>query len=634
MPPARVGVVARLKKRYPRIAGGYFTFDRRSLGLTRIWIGCLLVYDLLRRVPGLSTWYTNDGLLPNHTHLWRPAAPQMFSLFFPASWTGEAAVLFALCGIAFFCFLVGYKTKLAHILSFAGIVSLHSRCVFLENGGDVVLNILCVWTLFLPMGDRFSVDAVRASLRQRRERSIDDLNDRSALPRNTTPVTSMVVLAILLELSVIYYFNAMSKTGQTWHRGTAVHYVLYQERMVTWLGYLIRDHVTFAMSRFMTFTTLFLEATAPIFILSPVSRGFTRRAAILLLPGMHLAFAALLNVGMFSFNMIGFFPLLLAAADWDILRRRFGPGLARARTVYFDDRSGVCTAWARILVRLDVLGLLRFASLDEGGAAPAGYEVRQAVTGHSASGVDALAESLAALPAGLPLSIMARLPGVRSLLRFFLARLESHRERVSQCLGLAPLGALDEGFPEGVSRARSWFSAMCVWLREIAVVVVMIAVASQVLMENKIVPKVLKRGQATWMIDMVVYPRLFQGWSMFTPDAPTGERMLYIDAVTFDGRHVDPFNQQASRVSTLPVERIPGYMDQNEFWCDYTNRIPDNSINWPPLKEWIFKYNTRTGRTEDRIISYEARILESDSPPPGQTGARNLRTKVIAREHE
>jgi hypothetical protein len=136
------------------------------------------------------------------------------------------------------------------------------------------------------------------------------------------------------------------------------------------------------------------------------------------------------------------------------------------------------------------------------------------------------------------------------------------------------------------------------------------------------------------MIDMVVYPRLFQGWSMFTPDAPTGERMLYIDALTFDGRHVDPFNQEGSRVSPLPLERIPGYMDQNEFWCDYTNRIPDNSVNWPPLKEWIFKYHIRTGRPEDRIISYEARILESDSPPPGQTEVRNIRTRVMAREHE
>ena len=176
---------------------------------------------------------------------------------------------FVFFGIAFFCLLVGYKTKVAHFVSFAGIVSLHSRCVFLENGGDVVLNLLCMWTLFLPMGDRFSVDAVLASLRQRRESSIDELNDRTSLPRKVAPVRSLVVLAILLELSVIYYFNALSKTGQTWRRGTAVHYVLYQERMVTWFGYLVRDHVNYAMSRFMTFTTLFLEATAPILILSP-----------------------------------------------------------------------------------------------------------------------------------------------------------------------------------------------------------------------------------------------------------------------------------------------------------------------------------------------------------------------------
>jgi hypothetical protein len=151
-----VGVASRLKKRFPRIVETYFTFDRRSLGLTRIGLGCLLLWDLIRRVPGISTWYTNDGLLPNHTHLWRPAAPQMFSLLFAASWTNEAAAIFAFCGIAFFCLLIGYKTKIAHVLSFVSVVSLHSRCVFLENGGDVVLNLLCVWTLFLPMGDRFS----------------------------------------------------------------------------------------------------------------------------------------------------------------------------------------------------------------------------------------------------------------------------------------------------------------------------------------------------------------------------------------------------------------------------------------------------------------------------------------------
>ena len=246
----------------------------------------------------------------------------------------------------------------------------------------------------------------------------------------------------------------------------------------------------------------------------------------------------------------------------------------------------------------------------------------------------ALAESLAALPAGLPLSLAVRTPGIRQLLGVAHRRLASNRAQWSRWLGLAPLDALEPGVSAGPSPARRWIGVPIVWLRELAVLAFMIAIGSQVLMENKIVPKRLKLGQATWMTAIVYYPRLFQGWSMFTPDAPTGERMLYIDAVTFDGRHVDPFNQEGSRISTLPVERIPGYMDQNEFWCDYTNRIPDNSVNWPPLKDWIFKYSERTHRPEDRIVSYEARLLESDSPPPGQTGSRNIRTKVISREHE
>jgi hypothetical protein len=631
--PEPLGVAARLRKRFPRIAATYFSFDRRSVALTRIGLGLLLLYDLFRRVPDISTWYTNDGLLPNHTHLWRPAAPQMFSLLFSASYSGEAAAFFALFAVAFFCLLIGYKTKVAHVISFIGVVSLHSRCVFLENGGDVVLNLLCAWTLFLPTGDRFSVDAVLASMRGRRERTIDELNDRTTLPRNTEPATSLVVLGILLELSIIYYFNSLSKTGNTWHRGTAVHYVLYQERMVTWFGLLVRHHLTYGMSRFMSFTTLFLEATAPVLLLSPVARGLTRRLAFILLPGMHLAFATFLNVGMFSFNMIGFFPLLLSAADWDTLRKWLGPDLARARTVSFDDRSGICCVWARLLARFDVLGMLRFSSIHTEGEPRETYEVEQVAAAHHAAGVDALAETLAALPLGRPFAIVARAPVVRTVVGLGLRWVGARREPISAWLGLVPLGELEESEPKR-SRAYRWIATGRGVLRELTVLVVMVALTSQVLMENKIIPKVLKRGQAKWMIDLVVYPRLFQGWSMFTPDAPTGEKMLYIDAVTFDGRHVDPFNEAGSRVAPLPLEKIPPHLEQDEFWCDYTNRIPDNSVNWGPLKDWIFHYHERTHRPEDRIISYEARILESDSPPPGQTEARNIRTRVIAREHE
>ena len=132
------------------------------------------------------------------------------------------------------------------------------------------------------------------------------------------------MLAILLQLSVIYYLNALHKTGWTWRQGMAVHYVLYQERMVTWLGLFAREHIPLWMSRRMTYTTYNIELLAGLLLLNPFFRVWSRRVAVVLLPGLHLGFAALLNLGQFSFNMMGYFPLILSVADWELLARWLG----------------------------------------------------------------------------------------------------------------------------------------------------------------------------------------------------------------------------------------------------------------------------------------------------------------------
>src|SRR5882762_4287980 len=153
----------------------YLSLDPRSLGLGRIVLGAVLLIDLGRRASELVTWYTNLGLLPNHTVLWQPPAPRLFSLFFMVSLPHEAVFAFAICGFCYGAFLVGWRTRLFHILSFLCAVSLHTRILYVEAPGSVVLGVLCFWTLFLPMGRRFSVDALAASLRQHPEHSPADL---------------------------------------------------------------------------------------------------------------------------------------------------------------------------------------------------------------------------------------------------------------------------------------------------------------------------------------------------------------------------------------------------------------------------------------------------------------------------
>ena len=62
------------------------------------------------------------------------------------------------------CF-VGYRTKLAQLASFVAVISLHGRVMFIQIGGDVALSELVFWTLFLPLGRRFSVDSLVEELR-------------------------------------------------------------------------------------------------------------------------------------------------------------------------------------------------------------------------------------------------------------------------------------------------------------------------------------------------------------------------------------------------------------------------------------------------------------------------------------
>ena len=167
----------------------YLTIDARSVGLGRVAVAIVLLIDLLRRIPVLDLFYTNDGLLPNHTLLWRPPTQWMFSFFFLASLRNEAILCFAICAFVYLALLVGWRTTLMRFLAPICLISLHARVTLVENGGDWTLCELILWSSLLPLGRRFSLDAVRASLRRRRETTAAELADRAAmLPRPTDPL--------------------------------------------------------------------------------------------------------------------------------------------------------------------------------------------------------------------------------------------------------------------------------------------------------------------------------------------------------------------------------------------------------------------------------------------------------------
>jgi predicted DCC family thiol-disulfide oxidoreductase YuxK len=659
----------------------YLTIDARSLGLGRIGLALVLLFDLLRRVPILRLFYSNDGLLPNHTMLWRPPTQWMFSFFFLASLPDEAALAFILCGLVYLALLVGWRTRLMQFLALVCVLSLHGRVTLLENGGDWMLGELALWTAFLPLGRRFSVDAVRASLRRHPESTAADLADRhagdpgpSVAPEliespasiasgsgelgSTEPiaggagpsqgpdqrVVTLAALALVLQLATSYFFNAIQKGGPTWRHGSAVHYVIYQNRMVTWFAVWMRGHMTLGLSRVMSWAALATEGALPVLLLSPFHRVGARRAAILAIIGLHVGFQCFINLGVFSWAMIGYAPFLLTTADWSLLARiaaRRGQG--RRRTVIFDAGCGVCFQIVRVLARLDVFERLRFVSSAEIGPEVEGLSpgllertivVVDETTGRRTTRADGAAEILRALPLGGSWSWPLRLPGVRGLANLAYDAFSRRRQTISIWLGLAACGV--PGAPPVARPPLSprppivdFLRRLWALLREGAVLAMMIVLVSEALFINQAVPKFLKFEEPMWIKRLVAYPRLIQAWSMFASDAPMGDETVVVEAVTADGRHVDPYSEVASRYRYPGSDQIPVRLDNNSFFFNYSVRIPDQAAYHQAFLEWILNYPKRTHRPEDRIVRFDAICVENDSPPPGETRPHNLRRRTF-----
>jgi hypothetical protein len=279
--------------------------DKRSLGLARIVLALVLIGDLGRRALSAGLWYAEDGPLPSAVYRESPSVLASALLASPGAWS--VVISFALALSFDAALLVGYRTRIAGLLALAALVNLESRVPTLQNGGDRMLSILCFWTLFLPMGDRFSLDARRR-------------------PVSRIEIQSLAYLALLLQLAIAYFLNSIQKTASSWNDGTALSYLLRDPTLTSRVG-CAASNLPSSMIWVLTRGTRAIEFAAPFLILSPLYSTWARRIAIGLLLPFHLAIALTMNVGVFSWAMIAFYPLLLGKGDWSFIERqtnRFG----------------------------------------------------------------------------------------------------------------------------------------------------------------------------------------------------------------------------------------------------------------------------------------------------------------------
>jgi hypothetical protein len=630
---------ARWRRTIDFLVSRYLTVDARSLGWFRICFGLHLIANLYDRTQGPDgiAFYTNEGVMPNHYALFAPAGDKIWSLLFPFSTPGEVQVAFVLIFLVYAFYVVGYRTKLFQILVVICLLSLDNRNLHLQNGGIVVTNIVAIWTAFLPVGARFSIDHLLRSLRARVEVDPGELGDRAAMVVSPPNFARLAFFGMVVNFACIYFFNFVHKHGPTWRDGSAVHWVLWQNRINTIWAAWLRMHEPSWFSPVATWATLVIEMALPALLLLPIPPKWPRRAAILGIFALHGFISLLMTLGPFSYSMMAFSLLLMGPEDWAWVSRLFAS--KRRLLVLYDPASAIHHRLARVVARLDARRALEFADIrtpepalaaalpPEGERMMERYPlvVWQRPTPKADADKDGAAflwtgsagarAVLAALPLGALYAWVVRMPPLRGWIDELLSTSDPNRWIPDEPFVAAPAAKLKQRALRGLGEAlAAGFLA---------------TVLIQVGVDNWAIPDRYRiKNRSEIQRQIVEYLRVPQGWSMFSPDAPKDDGTITIDAVLSDGRHIDPRKQQPPDFE--PAFHGPWYDDQQ--WCDWDLRMrfDGNRHLHPYFRDYIARLDKfHSWKQRAKIVYFDVYWVNNAAPPPGSTQPYNITKQLL-----
>lgn len=260
-----------------------FSIDARCLAVFRMAMALLILADLLLRSRFIVECYTDDGFLPRDL----VAAPACyFSLqMLEGSYTFQLAH-FLVAALGAVMLLMGYRTRLATLTCWLLTISLHARNEFVLDAGDDLLRSMLFWSLFLPLGVRYSIDA------------------RSRPQQDPLIVLSPATAALLLQFALVYFTAGWFKNDAAWRDGTAIAYALGQTQWILPAGELLRQHPD--LLTWLTPCVVWFEIIAPLCLFSPWQ---TRRFRMFVIPAFWL-----FQFGLGVTIWLHIFPLIAAAA--------------------------------------------------------------------------------------------------------------------------------------------------------------------------------------------------------------------------------------------------------------------------------------------------------------------------------
>jgi predicted DCC family thiol-disulfide oxidoreductase YuxK len=397
------------------------------LGLFRLAFGSLVVSYCLLLFPDRGVWFTERGVLPtpeadayNDLHVHGPMLNLLHGVHEP--WL---SLFFAIFFLSALCLTLGLWTRLAALIVYVALNSLHNRNHLINSGADAVMIVMSAYLVLAPAGAACSLDRLRRVLR-----GAEEVEDAPL-------IVPWAQRLIQLQVALIYLITVADKwPGDVWRNGTAIYWALRLPGLARFpVPLLDGDHLW--VVNLATYGTLIVELSLATLIWVPRLRLYVLAAGVLL----HLGIEYSMNIPLFSFLMIAPYIAFLRQADLERFAAWARKALAGARLrLLYDGQCDFCRSSLLVVRFLDVFRLITYLDFHDSaalGTVPGvrAEEVEHAMivvnrNGRQFSGFYAFRTLAWRLPALWLLVPLLYLPGVPWAGRRAYGWIASHRSRL------------------------------------------------------------------------------------------------------------------------------------------------------------------------------------------------------------
>ncbi|PIK15740.1 hypothetical protein [Halobacteriovorax sp. JY17] len=321
-----------------------FSVSLKSLVLFRISLGVILFFDFLNRFDIIHPFYSDIGIASRSFIMNNEEIPWKMSLL-NLNGTPAFANLLATIGlISSLLITLGARTKIASIIAWVLLISFQNRFPIINHGGDNLLRLLLLFSIFAPTNLYLSLD-----------KFFGQSHELEPPEEVSTPFTFLFFIQIFL----MYFFTFFYKWNPSWlTKFDSLYFAMSLDIFTTPIGTQLLNFPK--LMSIGSFFTLWLEGLGPLFLLIPWKRDYFRMIVIILFWFLHLGILLTMNLGNFPWICLALWLPIVPNSFWTFLSKKNTRALGY--TLYFDSNCGFCKRFCILLKNIFFLSKLEVSS--------------------------------------------------------------------------------------------------------------------------------------------------------------------------------------------------------------------------------------------------------------------------------